>query len=341
MLVTSECEFCKGHIGFESAEFEPGVRVSCPHCSKRTLLFIRTSPASPNPTWVALAAAAEALPTTTPKPVLTPTSPAPPAASSDFDNSTVAIPATTVLIELVALAALSVWNPFAALLSIPVFASVLFIVCYVRPLRREEISQLADKRRLKQIKAYYHFVQGEASVNLDFKKAMAASGSYYNIRTRLTEFPSIAAALLKYKKHDWIIVGFEREQIVDCLWLNKGPNNSEVAPRLGFTGIVDHARSGKHTSVIVVHNHPNPNPARFSMLLASAQDNLSAKALECVLLPSSLNLLEFVCERGRFHEYHRAGAPSFIPIQDIASALILENNVGLARNLQLHLERLF
>ena len=39
---------------------------------------------------------------------------------------------------------------------------------------------------------------------------MRADGRFYKIEERLFEFPALATGLLKYKKHEWIIIAFER-----------------------------------------------------------------------------------------------------------------------------------
>lgn len=137
------------------------------------------------------------------------------------------------------------------------------------------------------------------------------------------------------------IVAFEKERKTSLIWLNKGPDNSMVIPHLESSGILNHARSGGYTSVLIFHNHPNPDPMIYNLLEPSAQDLNSAVALEAVLSPASVNLLEFICERGRLLEYHRGIAPSFFPIQYFGQTVLAENGCGRLKNLQLHLERLF
>lgn len=137
------------------------------------------------------------------------------------------------------------------------------------------------------------------------------------------------------------IVAFEKERKTSLIWLNKGPDNSMVIPHLESSGILNHARSGGYTSVLIFHNHPNPDPMIYNLLEPSAQDLNSAVALEAVLSPASVNLLEFICERGRLLEYHRGIAPSFFPIQYLGQTVLAENGCGRLKNLQLHLERLF
>jgi hypothetical protein len=309
--VTCNCQHCNGRIEFDANELgdEKNITAPCPHCQLDTIIFV--PPATSG------------------------------VATSNPRKGKSLATIWTVVIGLLCIATLFVFDPTIAICAIPVLAVMIFVVSHFRPLTDEEVFYLANKRRSKKINAYYQFSQYQVSVNLEFKKAMAAEGAYYNIHAALKEFPSIAAALLKYKKHEWIIIGFEKEQKIDFVWLNKGPNNTQVASHLTFAGMVNHARSGNHTTVIVLNNHPNPDPGNFYLLLASEQDKRSAKALEDVLLSASVNLLEFVCERGRFHQFHRAIAPSFIPVQTISTAILAENDVSRGRNLQLHLERLF
>lgn len=311
--VTCRCQHCDGRIEFDTDQLdgEKSVTVPCPHCQLETLIF---------------------------EPPINPFG-ATTRSNSNKQSSTLTI--ITVIIAVLCIALLFFFNSVIAFCAIPVFGVALFIVSHLRPLTEEETFDLAKKRRTKKVNAYYRFSQHQVSVNLEFKKGMAAEGAYYNIQANLRKFPSIAAALLKYKKHEWIIVGFEKDQKVPFVWLNKDPNNSQVASHLSFAGMINHARSGNYSTVIVLHNHPNPDPSTFYMLLASEQDKCSAKALEDVLLQASINLLEFVCERGSFHQFHRAIAPSFIPIETIKAVILGENNVSRSQNLGLHLERIF
>lgn len=311
--VTCRCQHCDGPIEFDADELgdEKSVAAACPHCQLETLIF------EPPATSVGTSVTSNR--------------------TTDKSNLTV----FTVIVGVVCILLLFFFNPAVAFCAIPVFGIVLFIVYHLRPLTDEEIFILANKRRRKKIDAYYQFSHYQVSVNLDFKKGMAAEGAYYNIQANLREFPSIAAALLKYKKHEWIIIGFEKDMKVPFVWLNKGPNNSQVASHLSYAGMVNHACSGNYSTVIVLHNHPNPDPSTYYMLSPSEQDKRSAKSLEDVLLPASVNLLEFVCERGGFHQFHRAIAPSFIPVETIKAAINSENNVSRRQNLGLHLERIF
>lgn len=69
---------------------------------------------------------------------------------------------------------------------------------------------------------YLSFDYKEFAVNKGFKKQISPNGSVYEINEILFEFPSKAAVLLKYKKHEWVIIAFENEKNVYLIWPNKG-----------------------------------------------------------------------------------------------------------------------
>ena len=169
--VTCRCQHCDGRIEFDADELgeETSVTVPCPHCQLETLIF---------------------------EPPATPVG-ATGTSSRKTENPHLTI--FTVIVGIICIALLFFFNPVIAFCAIPVFGVVLFIVFHLRPLTDEEVFDLAKKRRTKKVNAYYQFSQHQVSVNLEFKKAMAAEGAYYNIQANLREFPSIAAALLKYK----------------------------------------------------------------------------------------------------------------------------------------------
>ena len=104
------------------------------------------------------------------------------------------------------------------LLIIGVFCGVIYFFHQSRNLSDTEVSELVKVRRNRSIRAYYDFDTSEYNVDKRFKKNMAANGSFYNIDIRLRDFPATVAALLKYKKHEWAIVAFERNGIVDRLY---------------------------------------------------------------------------------------------------------------------------
>ena len=219
--------------------------------------------------------------------------------------------------------------------------AALFVALHLRPLSKAEINALAGKRRDRRIADYYTFSPHQASSNPEFKKRMNAAGRFYKLDESMKEFPALAAALLKYKKHEWIIIAFERQTRVYGMWLNKGPNCATVSPTAAIEHLVGVACRDECTSMLIFHNHPNPMPHHVSMRLPSKQDCESALAIGNLLNPRGVNLIEFVCERGRPFEYFRSPAPSFLPLREFSLVLEQLNGNSRFKNLSLHWERIF
>jgi hypothetical protein len=227
------------------------------------------------------------------------------------------------------------------LLVIPVVGFVLFVLLHLRPLKETELESLAAKRRTRKIAAYFAFSNSQFSPNLNFKRRMASGGQFYNIREDLSNFPALAASLLKYKKHEWMIVGMERNREITLVWLNKGVDGTRVCLRLPFEQVAGIAQANGYTSVLVFHNHPNSDPSIYSCSQPS-QTDLDASALRAKILNhGGINLLEFVCERGAPFRYRFSVADKFFPLSGFIEALRSENGISKNRNLSLHMERIF
>jgi hypothetical protein len=155
------------------------------------------------------------------------------------------------------------------------------------------------------------------------------------------EFPSLAAGLLKYKKHEWSIIAFERGKRVSLVWLNKGPSRESVSSHLSAEEIAVVAKEKDATSVLCFHNHPNPAPSYLDCTRRSEQDIETARVRSSVLNKRGTNLVSFVCERGRHHEYFRSPANTFLPLAEFIAAINKVNDQSKLGNLSLHIERLF
>ncbi|MGO8703737.1 MAG: hypothetical protein ACLQVA_07950 [Candidatus Brocadiia bacterium] len=217
----------------------------------------------------------------------------------------------------------------------------LFFLLHLRPLREDEVLALAGRRRTKTINSYYAFDKREYVVNAEFKKRMPAEGGFTITSEPLGEFPAVAAGLLKYKKHEWIILAFERNQSVELAWINKGPDCSQVHCGISMLIIRTASVNDSCSSVLVFHNHPNPDPSTYSLKHASDQDMLSAGELSSQLKALGVNLLEFVCERGIHYEYWRSVCDSFLPIGSFTEEIVHINGRSRGQNFSLHWERLF
>lgn len=228
-----------------------------------------------------------------------------------------------------------------AVLIVVILLAFLFVATHLRPLNEKEMNDLSFKRRGKAIRQYFYFNHQQYNVDKDFKKRMNPNGKFYGISEELYCFPSIAAGLLKYKKHEWVIIAFEKDRKVTLAWLNKGFDGSCVNMYLSPYDMIDVAKKEGYTSVIIFHNHPNSNPHHFDCSKPSKQDVESAKEISSTLCNSGVNLLEFICERGVHHQYFLEVSDIFFPMSTFLEVLKTQNGNSRFRNLSLHLARIF
>jgi hypothetical protein len=200
---------------------------------------------------------------------------------------------------------------------------------------------LGTKRRKRDIEGYFHIENTERSVNADFKKSLNPRGIFYRVDLPLYSTASTVAGLLKYKKHEWIVVAFEKGKQVGHLWVNKGHNNSSASIYLPLDEALDMAIRNGYTSVLMFHNHPNSNPGRYSCTQASKADMVSASHWASTLNPGGVNLAEYVCERGRHYRYFLAPSDSFMPLGQVMDIISKANGSSRLGNLRLHMERIF
>lgn len=215
------------------------------------------------------------------------------------------------------------------------------MLTHLRPLDQSEVQQLGVARRNKEIRQYLSFADVECSVDMDFKKRMNPNGSFYELDESLSLFPPAAAALLKYKKHEWVIIAFEKGKKVESMWLNKGPDRSSVSIYLPVEDIADISTRNDYTTVLIFHNHPNSNPSQLDCTQASETDLRTANKFAHVLNAKGVNLVKFVCERGSHYEYFFSPAESFVPLLEVTRTIEASNGRSGMSNFSLHCERLF
>lgn len=228
------------------------------------------------------------------------------------------------------------------IISLFFLAVIIFVLTHLKPLNTEEIEQLGSKRRGRQIRNYFSFNDRISEINNDFKKKMNPNGALYHSEDiSLFDFPSKASALLKYKKHEWIIIAFEKHEIIDLIWLNKGSDRSGVSANLSKKMIVDIAKKDNYISVLIFHNHPNSNPQYYDCSIPSNTDLESADEYAQIFNEQGINLIEFICERGHHYEYYISPSIKFLPQKDFISDIEKNNNVSRLKNFKLHVDRIF
>lgn len=221
-----------------------------------------------------------------------------------------------------------------------VLAFAALIAFYSQPLNQNQVIKLAIKRRNIKIKKYFTF-HGKTIPDIGFyKQLMKAYGDYAPAEVYLSDFPDLAAGMLKYRKHEWVIVAFEKEHWIDIFWANKGEDRSSVNVMLSPEIISNVANQYNYSTVLIFHNHPNANPQYFDCTKPSTTDIDSAKNYANVLNRAGINLLEFICERGSFYPYYMSISDSFLPVSNFIKTINSQNNTSHFKNLVLNIERI-
>ena len=173
-----------------------------------------------------------------------------------------------------------------------------------RPLSYTQLETLSHNQFKRHFRWKYHFSKRTVHVSSDFKSQLDRTGRWYNCRIKTSVFPSYVSSLLFGKKHEWVVIGLERNGYISQFWANKGPDSSHVAFSVELNTIIEKChRNGYHT-VIRIHNHPNPNPNRYDTLIESRQDIRSAKSCAKEVSREGVNWIDFVCSRGEFIKFY-------------------------------------
>ncbi|MGB9620006.1 MAG: hypothetical protein ACPL7K_06315 [Armatimonadota bacterium] len=215
----------------------------------------------------------------------------------------------------------------------------LLLLLYRRPLTQWEIDTVARNRRRKAVAQYFRFSHEVVSPNPTLKSTMDREGRFYRGNLPMSRFPAYAAGLLKYKKHEWIIFAFAKNGRVTRMWANKGSREC-ATPTIPATTVIETARSGGFDTVLCLHNHPNPNPRYYIMSRPSDADLEFAQYWSELASRIGMNVVLFVCERGRAHLYATYVWEGFMPVSQFRKEVAAQNGLSASQNLSLHCERL-
>lgn len=206
------------------------------------------------------------------------------------------------------------------------------------PLDEQEILVLSKKRQRNQTLRKFDFSTSPRPADAAEKKAMKSQGEFVHCDLGYRDSPARIAGLLKYKKHEWIVIAFINSFHVRRLWWNKGPDGTNVRSFLGDHALNTAIRSLKPDSVTILHNHPNPAPARYRVNTPSEADLRSAAFYASEFSKHGISLLEFICERGVPHLFYACFADSVVPIDPITEAIQRVNGTGIFKNYSLRRE---
>lgn len=68
---------------------------------------------------------------------------------------------------------------------------------------------------------------------------------------------------------------------------------------------------------------------------------MSAQKIASSLKNESINLVEFICERGNYYQYYSSYASSFFIIEKFQAEIESINGGSIKKNLSLHMELIF
>ncbi len=162
------------------------------------------------------------------------------------------------------------------LIRVTILLLVIYFIIYKNNFYTKNPSSISDDE-------FYSFVEDK-------------NGQQYNINIGIKNFPQVAALNLKGKKHEWYIMGFEKDNRVKRVYSHKGFNNFSVHG-ISDSLMISIINELNPTSIIILHNHPN------GVLDASSQDKKSAKEMNNKIKKYNIKLIEFVCARGNFKKY--------------------------------------
>lgn len=185
----------------------------------------------------------------------------------------------------------------------------------------EEIVELASCRRFWDAHNYFAFSKTEVEINKHFKSTLNRDGRLYTCIESLGEFPAIASALLKGKKHEWVVFAYCKNKTVGSFYANKGHDNRSVEPNMSIRQIIEIAQAQGAEIVLQFHNHPN------AVLSSSDQDRTSADYFGKVFTDIGVTFISFVCGAGQFRQYGWWLADSFYQLDNYLK-LIEQNNAS-------------
>lgn len=212
------------------------------------------------------------------------------------------------------------------------------VYCHRHPLTPEEALRLAEKRRRNKALFEYRYSTHPSLANPTEKKAMKSQGEFVSCAIDYSDAPARIAGLLKYKRHEWIVIAFITSKCAVRLWWNKGPDGTQVWSCLRNHALRATIRALQPDTIAILHNHPNPDPSRYRANLPSEADLRSAGFYDELLGKLGITLLEFICERGTPHLYYARFSDRVVPIDEIVREIQGVNGAGLFKNYSLRKE---
>jgi len=206
------------------------------------------------------------------------------------------------------------------------------------PLDPEEVIELARIKQWRHLLAVHAFSSVPVTTDASKKKAMKARGQFVRCDLCFSQLPSFIAGLLKYKKHEWVVLVFVKHLHAEYLWWNKGQDGNSVVPHLRGGYLENALRLHKPDMLVRLHNHPNPDPSKYRFNQPSSQDIKSAEYFSNLLSQQGIGFMDFVCERGVPYLFYAYLDSRSAPIEGFIEDIATINDSGIFANVGLRRE---
>jgi hypothetical protein len=135
---------------------------------------------------------------------------------------------------------------------------ILYIIISFIPINDNQILSLILKIRKKRINYYFPtqpIVNHSQHRFKYLKDFMEVDGGFIKVDIDRANITTAASYMLKYKRHEWLIIAFEKNNKIDLIWANKGESHF-VPILLNVLDQIDISNRYKYQSVYLFHNHP-------------------------------------------------------------------------------------
>jgi len=220
-----------------------------------------------------------------------------------------------------------------------ILISVLISRIYVspKPLNKEEIALLSKARKKQAEKSRLNFSTEHFEINPDYRQFLSSGGRWDEISVPYNKALAMAAELIRYKRHEWLILILASNTKCRFIWANKGNNNMSCYLSGTFDDIIEKAIQNGCGTIIDFHNHPCTVDFQGALSPSDTDMNTAAKWAEKARA-AGLNYICAVGVRGQFSVYYSSFDESIYPKSCTVEYIESQNGLSKSGNRALRRE---
>lgn len=213
-------------------------------------------------------------------------------------------------------------NPVLIIAVIATVIIIFLVFLSLKPIEESQLNKLALKIREHKVKNHFPKNFKTSGKSSRFKKHMNPKGGFFETNIDRKSIAVEATKMLKYKKHEWIIIAYEKNQKIKLIWTNKG-NEKSVYPLLRNNQQLQLVQKRDFDTVYIFHNHPPHSLFKGDKirLLASQQDYKSAKYTAKFYKEQNVTIAEYVCANKGYTPYFISPKKDLFPFKSIYQEL--------------------